>query len=71
MSKIDMNAAEMRDLTDAELDQISGGVIPEGYTFCWWPVEGLYVGSCPQSPMSRMGSLISSTGAAIQSGAQH
>jgi hypothetical protein len=44
-----------RDLTDADLNEVSGGR-PNlgGYVYCNNPgtYEGLYVGSCPQSPIT-------------------
>ena len=47
---------EIRMLTNAELDQASGAE-PNlgGYTFCWWPKEGLYVGGCQTPPGSGEG----------------
>jgi hypothetical protein len=44
-----MSTAEMSYLTDAVLDEVSGGE-PNlgGYTYC--PGQGLYVGGCPTEP---------------------
>jgi len=46
-----MSTAEKRELTNAELDEISGGdPALGGYTYCTYPREGLYVGPCPTPP---------------------
>ena len=46
-----MRTDEMiRELTDAELDQASGGETNLGpYVYCWIPQPGVYLAPCPET----------------------
>lgn len=49
---------EVRELTDAELNEVSGaGANLGGYTYCTYPQEGLYVGPCQEPPKGIIGSI--------------
>jgi hypothetical protein len=69
-SKIEIMTLATRNLTETDLNEVSGGK-PNlgGYTYCFIPGtrEGLYVGGCPSAPMT-WGDFMGAFTSVVQSG---